>query len=93
MAAKRQGRPQPTAVGRESEDTHINKQVLPQAPSPTMTSFLRSSAAMVAGDESSVMKKGIGMCLVMLQQDELQTRRKIWKSPEKKTTAVVGRSE
>jgi hypothetical protein len=31
--------------------THINKQVLPQAPSPTMTSFRRISAMMsVAGD-------------------------------------------
>jgi hypothetical protein len=59
MAAKRQGGPQPTEVHRLSKDTHINKQVFPQAPSPTMTSFLRSSAAMVAGDESCVMKKGV----------------------------------
>lgn len=50
MAAKRQRCP-PTDPGRtgEAKGTHISKQVLPQAPSPTMTSFLRSSAAMVAG--------------------------------------------
>jgi hypothetical protein len=36
-------------IGRLGTQTHINKQVLPQAPSPTMTNFLRSSAAMVAG--------------------------------------------
>ncbi len=30
--------------GRGREGTHINKQVLPQAPSPTMTSLRRISA-------------------------------------------------
>lgn len=35
----------------ENEATHISRQVLPQAPSPTMTNFRRSSAAMVAVDE------------------------------------------
>lgn len=33
---------------RELRQTHINKQVLPQAPSPTMTSFRRISAMMCA---------------------------------------------
>lgn len=32
-------------------ETHINKQVLPQAPSPTMTSFLRISAMAIGVDE------------------------------------------
>jgi hypothetical protein len=33
--------------------TYINKQVFPQAPSPTMTSFRRISAMMVAGGRLS----------------------------------------
>jgi hypothetical protein len=33
-------------------ETHINRQVLPQAPSPTMTNFLRSSAAIVVNDQA-----------------------------------------
>jgi hypothetical protein len=44
---------------RPRQETHINKQVLPQAPSPTMTSFLRSSAAMVAAGGRAVME-GVG---------------------------------
>lgn len=40
---------QPRSKAAGENETHINKQVLPQAPSPTMTNFLRSSAAMVAG--------------------------------------------
>lgn len=33
----------------KAEQTHINKQVLPQAPSPTMTSFRRISAMISEG--------------------------------------------
>jgi hypothetical protein len=39
-----------TMSGAKAEaTTHINKQVLPQAPSPTMTSFLRISAMVKDG--------------------------------------------
>jgi hypothetical protein len=31
-------------IAKQDSFTHINKQVLPQAPSPTMTSFRRISA-------------------------------------------------
>lgn len=36
--------------GRGREETHINKHVLPQAPSPTMTSFRRISAMATRGE-------------------------------------------
>jgi hypothetical protein len=48
LGSQRKGGSRATEAGTLKE-THINKQVLPQAPSPTMTSFLRSSAAMVDG--------------------------------------------
>ena len=55
-AAAAAGRPRPARTN--SGETHINKQVLPQAPSPTMTSFLRISAAMVAGRVCRVERVG-----------------------------------
>lgn len=58
----------------EKGRTHINKQVLPQAPSPTMTSFRRISAMAAVGGleiklegtEMSVGKAGDGCFLLSL---------------------------